>query len=427
MLSSLLGQLRRYRMLEPGDRVICAVSGGADSMALLWGMYLLQKRLDIHLEAAHFNHGLRGQESQRDEDFVRRFCTDYQIPLTVGRGQVKPGKKGLEAAAREARYAFLRSLDGKIATAHTADDNAETLLMHLIRGTGLRGLGGIAPVNGPLIRPMLGVTRQQVLAFLKEYSIPWVEDSSNAGDEFLRNRLRHGVMPLLAAENPKIAENLSNTAQRLRLDEEALDQMAQTDELPSVSHLRTLPEAVQSRMLARFLQKWGVPEPESRHIDQARSLLYSPKPSARLELPGGVVICRNYDRLEPLAAEPHRELTILESGQCLELGRGLCLRFLTAQELTCSERVFTFHPVGQVYLRSRQPGDRIRLRGGSRELKKIFIDRKIPAALRPWIPVICDDAGIIGVYGVGMNLDRAARELPAAQLCFEQGEPEISP
>lgn len=422
MLNSLLEQLRRYKMLEPGDRVICAVSGGADSMALLWGMYLLQKRLGIHLEAAHFNHGLRGQESQRDEDFVRGFCADYHIPLTVGQGQVKPGKKGLEAAAREARYAFLRSLNGKIATAHTADDNAETLLMHLIRGTGLRGLGGIAPVNGPLIRPMLGVTRQQVLAFLKEYSIPWVEDSSNAGDEFLRNRLRHGVMPLLAAENPKIGENLSNTAQRLRLDEEALEQMAQTDELPSVSHLRTLPEAVQSRILTRFLQEWGVPEPESRHIDQARSLLYTSKPSARLELPGGVVICRNYDRLEPLEAEQPRKICPLEPGQCLELGRGLCLRWRTAQELICSERVFTFQPVGQVRVRSRQAGDRIRLRGGSKELKKIFIDRKIPAALRPWIPVVCDDAGIIGVYGVGMNLDRAAQELPAVQLCFEQGE-----
>lgn len=422
MLNSLLEQLRRYKMLEPGDRVICAVSGGADSMALLWGMYLLQKRLGIRLEAAHFNHGLRGQESQRDEDFVRGFCADYQIPLTVGQGQVKAGKKGLEAAAREARYAFLRSLDGKIATAHTADDNAETLLMHLIRGTGLRGLGGIAPVNGPLIRPMLGVTRQQVLAFLKEYSIPWVEDSSNAGDEFLRNRLRHGVMPLLAAENPKIAENLSNTAQRLRLDEEALEQMAQTAELPSVSHLRTLPEAVQSRILTRLLQEWGVPEPESRHIDQARSLLYSPKPSARLELPGGVVICRNYDRLEPLEAEQPRKICPLEPGQCLELGRGLRLRFQAAQKLICSERVFTVQPVGQVHVRSRQAGDRIRLRGGSKDLKKLFIDRKIPAALRPWIPVVCDDAGIIGVYGVGMNLDRAARELPAVQLIFEQGE-----
>ena len=137
MLNDLLTQLRRYDMAKPGETVICAVSGGADSMALLWGMYLLRQTLDIRLEAAHFNHRLRGEESDRDEAFVREFCDRFDIPLTVGSGNVTAGKKGLEAAARDARYAFLQSLPGRIATAHTVDDNAETVLMHLVRGTGL--------------------------------------------------------------------------------------------------------------------------------------------------------------------------------------------------------------------------------------------------------------------------------------------------
>ena len=191
MLTDLQKQLNKYSMVRPGDTVICAVSGGADSVALLFGMYLLKEKLGITLEAAHFNHHLRGAESDRDEAFVRQFCDRYEIPLTVGEGEIVPGKKGLEAAAREARYAFLRSLSGKIATAHTADDNAETVLMHLVRGTGLKGLGGISPVNGKVIRPMLNVTRQQVEAFLREYCLSFVEDSSNGGDDFLRNRLRH--------------------------------------------------------------------------------------------------------------------------------------------------------------------------------------------------------------------------------------------
>ena len=124
-------------LIHRGERVYCAVSGGADSVALLFGMYLLREKLEIDLRAAHFNHHLRGRESDADADFVRDFCSGYGIPLEYGEAQVKPGKKGLEAAAREARYAFLRNLPGKIATAHTADDNAETVLMHLLRGTGL--------------------------------------------------------------------------------------------------------------------------------------------------------------------------------------------------------------------------------------------------------------------------------------------------
>ena len=197
MLNKLRQFLKQYDMVSSGDTVVAAVSGGADSVAMLLGLYLLKDSLNIRLEAAHFNHGLRGRESDRDAEFVRQLCDRYGIALHSGGGTVTPGKKGLEAAARDARYAYFSTLNGKIATAHTADDNAETVLMHLVRGTGLRGLGGISPVRGNLIRPMLGVTRQDVLAFLEEYHQDYVEDSSNKTDRFLRNRLRHHVMPLL--------------------------------------------------------------------------------------------------------------------------------------------------------------------------------------------------------------------------------------
>ena len=143
MLNKLERFLKQQEMVCTGDTVVCAVSGGADSVALLFALYLLKDKLGIQLEAAHFNHNLRGEESCRDENFVRVLCDRYDIPLHVGSGVVTAGEKGLEAAARDARYAFLRNLPGKIATAHTADDNAETVLMHLIRGTGLKGLGGI--------------------------------------------------------------------------------------------------------------------------------------------------------------------------------------------------------------------------------------------------------------------------------------------
>ena len=169
MLNKLMSFADDHGMLKSGDRVVCAVSGGADSMALLWAMYLLKDKLQIELLAAHFNHHLRGAESDRDEAFVADFCKGYAIPFIAGSGNVVAGAKGLEAAAREARYAFLQGLPGKIATAHTASDNAETVLMHLVRGTGLKGLGGITPVNGKLIRPMLNVTREEVLAALAKH------------------------------------------------------------------------------------------------------------------------------------------------------------------------------------------------------------------------------------------------------------------
>ena len=173
MLNKLSAFCTAHELLNKGDRIVCAVSGGADSMALLWAMYLLKDSYDLELSVAHFNHGLRGQESDEDARFVQQFCQRYDIPFLLGSGEVTAGAKGLEAAARDARYRFLQSLPGKIATAHTANDNAETVLMHLVRGTGLKGLGGIAPQRGALIRPMLSVTRDEVLLFLDEYHISY--------------------------------------------------------------------------------------------------------------------------------------------------------------------------------------------------------------------------------------------------------------
>ena len=264
--------------MEQGDRVICAISGGADSVALLWCLYLLREQLDLKLSAAHLNHGLRGEESDREEDFVRQLCAGYQIPLTVGRTQVQAQGRGLEDAARRARYTFLESLDpaAKIATAHTADDNAETVLLHLIRGAGLRGLGGIAPARGRVIRPMLGVTRQEVEAFLGHWNLPHVEDSSNGQPDFLRNRVRSRIMPLLRQENPRFARSCSETALTLRLDEAFLAQEAEAalDGLwdgggLDCPGLLALHPALRRRVLAGFLRRCGLLEPEAVHLRQA--------------------------------------------------------------------------------------------------------------------------------------------------------------
>lgn len=400
MQSKFLAAIRRFEMVKPGDKVICAVSGGADSMALLWCMWLEKENLGIRVEAAHFNHHLRGAESDRDEAFVREFCAFRDIPLHVGGGEILPGKKGLEAAAREARYAFLRSLEGIIATAHTADDNAETVLMHLIRGTGLRGLGGITPRGNGLIRPMLDVTRAEVEAFLAENWIAHIEDSSNEEDTFLRNRIRHQVMPLLRQENPALAENVSAMAQRLRDDEAALEACSQIQSPPSVEELRNMAPALRRRALERFLRKSGVKEPEAKHIVQAENLVLCGNPSAAARFPGGVTVRRVYDRLEAGAEAvilSQYPLTIGESVVLSEIG--MKVTCLPGEHEGLQVKVGE-HPV----VRSRCAGDEITLPGGTKSLKKLFIDRKIPQHERLAIPVIADEQGVIAVYDIGTSV-----------------------
>ena len=402
MLNKLREFSRRQNLIQPGDSIVCAVSGGADSMALLWALYLLKEEWNLEVSAAHFNHNLRGSESDRDEAFVREFCEGYAIPLHVGSGTIIPGKKGLEAAARDARYAFLKTLPGKIATAHTADDNAETLLMHLVRGTGLKGLGGIMPQNGSIIRPMLSITRQEIEEFLEEYAVDHIDDSSNAGDDFLRNRIRHHVMPLLKEENPRLSQNLSAMALRLRQDEEALSQLAAYDGAPQVDVLRKMAPAVRARALEKFLKDSGLKEPEAVHIRQADALVFSNNPSAQANFPGGLIIGRKYDILAVVSAVPGEIPFVLSC--------------TPAEEIQNTPEIFTVVPVGEIHIRSRQSGDAIRLPGGTKTLKKLFIDRKIPASQRDLVPVICDDLGILAVGGIGVNLDRAAAKLPATRI-----------
>ena len=291
--------------------------------------------------------------------------------------------------------------------------------MHLVRGTGLKGLGGITPVTGNVIRPMLTVTRSEVEAFLEEWCLSCIQDSSNDTDAFLRNRIRHHMMPLLKEENPRLAEKVSAMALRLRQDEAYLSAQAAFENLPHVEELKKMAPAIRSRCLESFLKSCGVREPEQSHIGAAEALVFSDRPSAKVRLSGGVTIGRVYDRLEKLEVSETAAPVVLSCPGEADFAE-FHVFCTPAEKLIQTESVFTVHPHGEIQLRSRQSGDSIRLRGGSKSLKKLFIDRKIPASQRRHIPVVCDEQGILGVYSIGVNREREAESLPAVTIRIEK-------
>jgi len=380
----------------PGDHVTCALSGGADSVAMTHCIAALGPELGITVSACHFNHRLRGDASDGDEAFCRELCRSLDISLAVSGADVaacsRETGESIEEAARRCRYDFFNSLPGFIATAHTADDQAETFLLNLLRGTGLKGLGGIPPRRQQYLRPMLCVSRQEILEYLAAQSLSHREDATNEWDDCVRNRLRHHVIPLLKQENPSLLATLEHTTGLLRQDEALLQ--AQADALLEngwlVEPLRTAPAPLRRRALRRILTELQVPKLSAAHIEAAEALVLHGDPSARFPLPGGRVLQREYDRLtapEEAQTPAFRPVTLPCPGEAVipELG----LRF-------CCEG-----PAGEpIVIRPRKTGDTIRLPGGTKTVKKLLIDRKIPARQRESIPILERGGTVICVWGV---------------------------
>ena len=325
MKESVLRYIRGQRLLQPGERIAVAVSGGADSVALLRILLELRDDLGIVLSVAHFHHQIRGSEADADQRFVAELAQQFQLEFHSGSADVpadaRDRKLSLESAARELRHGWFRELverrqGDKIATAHTLDDQAETVLLRILRGTGIRGLAGIAPEHTEkhLIRPLLGTTRAQVETYLNSMSQLWRTDSTNFDLSHTRNRVRHTLLPLLEKEfNPAIRSNLADLAEMARLEDDywrnelaallprlvragkptrsgrsATGKGSDTQVL-DLKSLSTMPPLVRAMIMQATAEKLGVTL-EFKHIQALTDLVLHPKAAARIALPDGLSV-----------------------------------------------------------------------------------------------------------------------------------------
>ena len=449
MRDQVLHYIRERKLLRAGDRVAVAVSGGADSVALLRVLLELRAELGVVLVVGHFNHQLRGANSDADEKFVAQLAGKLELPFFTGSDSVEEysrvRKLSLEQAARELRYRWLHRLaNGEnlnaIATGHTLDDQAETVLMKFLRGAGTRGLGSIRPVlileHWPVVRPLLETSRAAVEYYLVSLDQPWREDHTNRDTKLTRNRIRHELLPLLERDyNPNIRRLLSETAEIALAEEEFWQEHIAT--LVSRWHQKVrrmrLQEydgetsgflssgvAVQRHALKQFLEWHGI-KVDFHHIEEVRKCALGEASAANL--PGGWRANREGDWLQliPPASGDDRSSSGEEYAYLLPIpGRSVISEAgITVQATIIPAEAAALEPPGtllrasafgrEAFIRNWKPGDRFRPAHSASEakLKRLFSEKRIPADQRPLWPVVLCAFQIVWVRGFPVAHDFA--------------------
>lgn len=452
MWQLVLDTIRKNNMLAPGDCLIAGVSGGADSVSMLH--LLAQHRSELQLSSlvcCHLHHGIRGREADRDQEFVKNLCAQFNIPFVTEQKDIPrlAKERGIseESCGREERYAFFqRTLEQlqeqlglspeqvKIATAHTLSDSEETLFLNLLRGSGLRGLCGIPPVRGHIIRPLIACTRRQIEDYCKSKAISFVTDSTNSSTLYFRNRLRHQLMPVLHQLSPSFDQTVLRLTDTLRKDAQALDQLAAQalesarwtpfsplEPAYSRSVLSSLPEALGRRCCALLICQAGGEADHEKILLLWNSFFQGGGVSVH---PGRQVLVTEKKvllRKAPSAVVPSPPVPLKLNGCTFWEDKGLetrlenernneFLKNLGKNPLKNSldyDRI-----VGDLFLRVRKPGDRIHLIGGSggKPLKKLFWERQVPVPERDRLLILSDDLGVCWVESFGCDCRVAVEE-----------------
>lgn len=424
MLNRICKFIEENNMLHSGDTVICGLSGGADSVCLLLVLSELKEQLGISLEALHVNHSLRGTESDSDEEFCRRLCQKLDIPFSAGRCDVnafaRENSFSCEEAARKLRYGIFaaHSKGKKIATAHNANDNLETIILNLARGTGLKGLTGIPPVRGNIIRPLLEISRSEIEGFLKSRRQEFVTDSTNLTEDYTRNKIRHKIIPVIEEINSSAVATTVKSSGTLR-DENQFIENAVRDACKkcrsgnSFTGLEKFHKVIRRRCIAELLSENGLPYSNERLTECDRILCGG----------GKLNLCRNFYFIsDGKTAEitridnkpPHTEISaeLIVGENMIFPGKIMNCRIVNCDNLRKIENVhknLTFYLLdydkitGRAVVRNRKFGDKIQLcgRNFTSSVKKL-INEKVPENLRSNLYFIEDEMGTIFAEAIGI-------------------------
>lgn len=433
-------EIRTWKMLPQGSIVVVGISGGADSVALTDFLFRFRELYGVSLLAAHINHGLRGEESDADEQFVRSFCEKRGIPLRVlhanVRGLARKQGQGLEECGREVRYSFFRELCGgkdRIATAHTLSDSAETVLMNLAKGAGPKGLSGIPPVRGNIIRPLLAITRSEVEQYCTLRGLSYVTDSSNHSDAFGRNKLRLYAVPVLKKINPAFEQAVRRTSEILQCDEEYLYGAARRclagTILPDggccTGALCRLPRPILLRTIALIMEKAGASRLSFNNLKAAELLIHREEGAItvtggiRCTVSGGVFRAERLKKNKPVT---EWSVPLSPDGTALPSGRMLFLHPVPDGYLKIHGEInkllfnnlISYDTIASkgCTVRNRRAGDAYRPvgRGVTKTLKQLFSENKISPSERDCKAVFVCGEEIVWAEDFGVSEKYRARQ-----------------
>ncbi len=427
LLQATTERFLRTLSLNENDGVIAAVSGGADSMALLYALQAVRRVLPFRLMVAHVHHGLRDSEADRDAEFVARQCETLGIQQETLRIRLMenmlPGET-VEQAGRRVRYAFFEQLRLQygfryIATAHTADDQLETVLLHLTRGSGLHGLCGINAQNGNIIRPILSCSREDVEQYCADQQIAFVTDSTNTDIAYSRNRIRCEVIPHLKAINPRVVDACTRMTAQLREDDSFMDDAARRllneaqcgEDRYERDAFLDAPPPIRRRALKQLMESKGA-DPAEKHVLLAEQALLGK--GGAVQIPGDVTVTVDARDIalqcgvQPMET-PYFEM-LLEVGRTVEIvGRSYTVRCLSKSEYDAIEKVYKnvlkytcdYDKLSSdTVVRQRKAGDAFHPVGGvGKSLKKYFNEQHVPVLERAKVPIVCDQCGIALIAG----------------------------
>ncbi len=411
-------------MLFPNDNVLIGVSGGADSVFLALALIHIKKRLNISLGVAHINHGIRGNEADKDQIFVENFCKNHSVPYFTTNLNIpliaKQNKLSEETAGRHERYKFFEQICqkhgyNKIAVAHNMNDSVETMIFNIVRGSGLKGMCGIQPVNDKIIRPIIEISRSEIENYLSKNNISYCTDTTNFCDIYTRNKIRNKIIPLMQEINPTVIQTIYSNLQNINDDNSFIDDFADSTDCISVADnnviidkkvFNKLKLPIKKRIIfkAFALINSNCNNIESKHIDILTKEISTGK---ILNMPNNITVesCRN--ELVFSYAKPPRNITFsfkVDLNESIIKNEYFSCKFEIIDPVSCYDENCLYVDAEKLLkkrlvIRNRKDGDRIKPYGmtGTKKLKQLMSELEIKASSRSLVPLLCADEEIVAV------------------------------